>query len=44
MESFEFTKAYGGFPLTPKRLHSYGPLKFDPKNGGKLSLTFEDLR
>ena len=41
MESFEFPGVWW-IPTDPVKTKFYGPLSFDPKNGGKLSLTFED--
>ena len=40
MESFEFPGVWW-LPTDPDKTKFYGPLKFDPKNGGKLSLTFD---
>ena len=40
MESFEFPGIWW-IPTDPDMTKFYGPLKFDPKNGGKLQLTFD---
>ncbi len=41
MESFEFPGVWW-IPNDPTEAKFYGPLSFDPKKGGKLSLTFDD--
>lgn len=41
MESFEFPGVWW-IPTDPDKTKFYGPLKFDPKNGGKLALTFDE--
>ena len=40
MESFEFPGVWW-IPTDPEKTKFYGPLRFDPKNGGKLSLTVD---
>lgn len=40
MESFEFPGVWW-IPADPHKTKFYGPLAFDPKNGGKLSLTYD---
>ncbi len=42
MESFEFPGVWW-IPTDPDKTKFYGPLSFNPKNGGKLSLTFDDV-
>ena len=41
MESFEFPGVWW-IPTDPEKTKFYGPLRFDSKNGGKLSLTFDE--
>jgi len=41
MESFEFPGVWW-IPTDQHKTKFYGPLAFDPKNGGKLSLTFDE--
>lgn len=43
MESFEFPGVWW-IPADPDQTKYYGPLYFDPKNGGKLTLTTDEIK